>query len=220
MIVCGGFAAETATYCPSRARLSHFPQPTATRWQPDRLNPSPSDTGSAPSSRGMHVREAFESDREAVAFAMRANPWRDALACREAQKRGEMSPCNGARTLEPWFCASRSTGARKRQLRPAAQSLRATGRGRSPKAVAALPLQSCCRGGLRAPHVDQRSTLQFSSLWIGSGSLRTESHRGQAGERPSCHPHGEVLLDQRDAVIDALACFARPATVWPGPSNH
>jgi hypothetical protein len=42
-----------------------------------------------------------------------------------------------------------------------------------------------------------------------SGCAENESTGGKAREKPNRHPHGEVLLDNADAVIDALREVAR-----------
>src|SRR5271157_1800668 len=51
-----------------------------------------------------------------------------------------------------------------------------------------------------------------------SGRAQNESTRGKAREKSNRHPNGEILLDNADAVIDALrATPARLGIVLPAP---
>jgi hypothetical protein len=50
----------------------------------------------------------------------------------------------------------------------------------------------------------QRSTVRFDEASLGRFEPKTNPTRGKAREKPPRHPHGELLLDNADAVIDAL----------------
>ena len=65
----------------------------------------------------------------------------------------------------------------------------------------------------------QRSIVRFDEASLGRDEPKTNRTGGKAREKPNRHPHGEVLLDNADAVIDALprsgllARFRLPPTV-------
>jgi hypothetical protein len=50
----------------------------------------------------------------------------------------------------------------------------------------------------------QRSIVRFDEASLGRDEPKTNRTRGKAREKTNRHPHGEVLLDNADAVIDAL----------------
>ena len=50
----------------------------------------------------------------------------------------------------------------------------------------------------------QRSIVRFDEASLGRDEPKTNRTGGKAREKPHCHPSGEVLLDNADAVIDAL----------------
>jgi hypothetical protein len=46
--------------------------------------------------------------------------------------------------------------------------------------------------------------VRFDEASLGRFEPKTNPTRGKAREKPPRHPHGELLLDNADAVIDAL----------------
>jgi hypothetical protein len=50
----------------------------------------------------------------------------------------------------------------------------------------------------------QRSTVRFDEASLGRDEPNTNPTGGKARKNPNRHPNGEVLLDNADAVIDAL----------------
>jgi hypothetical protein len=46
--------------------------------------------------------------------------------------------------------------------------------------------------------------VRFNEASLGRFEPETNPTRGKAREKPRRHPHGELLLDNADAVIDAL----------------
>ena len=55
----------------------------------------------------------------------------------------------------------------------------------------------------------QRSTVRFDEASLGRFEPKTNPTRGKAREKSNRHPNGEVLLDNADAVIDALPAFSQ-----------
>jgi len=55
----------------------------------------------------------------------------------------------------------------------------------------------------------QRSTVRFDEASLGRFEPNTNPTRGKAREKSNRHPNGEVLLDNADAVIDALRAGPR-----------
>jgi hypothetical protein len=49
--------------------------------------------------------------------------------------------------------------------------------------------------------------VRFDEASLGRDEPKNEFHRGKAREKNNRHPNGEVLLDNADAVIDALRRF-------------
>ena len=54
----------------------------------------------------------------------------------------------------------------------------------------------------------QSSIVRFDEASLGRHEPKTNRTGGKAREKPNRHPHGEVLLDNADAVIDALHFLA------------
>ena len=50
----------------------------------------------------------------------------------------------------------------------------------------------------------QGSIVRFDEASLGRDEPKTNRTGGKAREKPHRHPHGEILLDNADAVIDAL----------------
>ena len=55
----------------------------------------------------------------------------------------------------------------------------------------------------------QRSTVRFDEASLGRFEPNTNPTRGKAREKSNRHPNGKVLLDNADAVIDALPAPCR-----------
>ena len=53
----------------------------------------------------------------------------------------------------------------------------------------------------------QRSTVRFEEASLGRFEPKTNPTRGKAREKTNRHPNGELLLDNADAVIDALPAW-------------
>jgi len=53
----------------------------------------------------------------------------------------------------------------------------------------------------------QRSTVRFDEASLGRFEPKTNPTRGKAREKSNRHPNGEILLDNADAVIDALPAW-------------
>lgn len=64
----------------------------------------------------------------------------------------------------------------------------------------------------------QRSIVRFDEASLGRDEPQTNRTRGKAREKPHRHPHGELLLDNADAVIDALRRCAEHARQLGGES--
>ena len=60
----------------------------------------------------------------------------------------------------------------------------------------------------------QRSIVRFDEASLGRDEPKTNRTRGKAREKPHRHPNGEVLLDNADAVIDALPRFLTGVARW------
>jgi hypothetical protein len=52
--------------------------------------------------------------------------------------------------------------------------------------------------------------VRFDEASLGRFEPKTNPTRGKARRKSNRHPNGEVLLDNADAVIDALPLAARP----------